>query len=817
MQTLADFLQTPRSVRSVCVLIFVFLAAVVIASCGGSGQPDSSPQQDAPLLPAQKAAFKEASYAGRTANTDQYAAVVTHAEGIDAYFCDGVRDYWFRGLPTDGTVETVDSTGAKLLLDVTNDMVIGQITVSDTVTTFQLPRVQQNPLYRAETYVGAERVLGGWIVLPDGEQRGAIRIGAQTLSSSLAIDAAALGIVRIVCTRCPENTLPLTAAPFTPQSAQTAPNSVQKFTVIGLGDSFMAGEGAPVVLGDLDNGIQEIWSNGLPTGTSHSFNISASEQTRLARQARACHRGASGLGLAVDELRTRWPSSIELIHQNFACSGAEVANLIDQPYSGPGGCGKLSNSPKKTDCLAITDDTPTNEIRPQLPEAISFLNAQRLSADAVVMSIGGNDLGFGAIIADCVTPNFDVFVLGVKVYEAKECNVPSSAANAALNNAVNGTATLTSVQTRFRNLATAFTQAGVPSTNVFLTQHLDPLRKSANSFCAGTDFGTDIVLAGLTTTESAFASSVLGTINSQMALGATSNNWKPINSHLGREVNNAMCTSQPWHNTIKAALKTQGNDYIHPVPGILLSAGMVHPNQAGQRDGYKFGYSASLNTALTTRFTPKSPRLFRVAAFRKQGGASFVDLRWDDTHNFESKNTLFGVQGGVAIPLINTGPDATQLSVQLNGTTGSFKLNTCLARPDGTELCSAFSPTIDVDVKIPTHSPSITQNEALINPSTPKWSIGWNDTAPSRMYSTLELDETPSDSPNPGSVIRRLAVTEQTIQIPFSTGLKSFRIAACNTLGCGQPTSWRNVPAAIVPFTPLVCLPPKRIQGTLCI
>ncbi len=782
----------------------------------------------------------EATFAGKTSNNNLFAAVVTHATGIEAYFCDGTRDYWFRGLASDSTLEMTEAGGAKLSIDISRDVVAGQLTVGDVVTSFELPKAEPGALFRADTQVGGQRVLAGWIVLPSGEQRGVIRNGA--ISQTSALDLSNLvrsPILPVVCTNCSAFSAALKPAPFTPEAAQRKSNVAQEFTVIGLGDSFMSGEGAPVTYGQfsptglfldgLGGSTRETWSSGLPTSRGQrDFNLPDAQRTRLAREALACHRGAAGLGLAVDALRQTWPSNVDIIHQTFACSGAKVEHLISSPYSGPAGCGKyppliaaltgrLLNPLQVAElatlnidyaiCKTISDDTDTNSIRAQIPEALEFLNTQRLKADAVVMSIGGNDMGFGKIIGDCVTP----FV---------NCGSPNSKAQIALGEGIEA------LPKEFERLSKFFETSGITHTNTYLTSHPSPLIKSATRLCAGTDFFPDLLLTNLSDQNVNFAASVHREINRQTANAVSTHNWQSITSHIDSAVGRGMCASEPWYNTRNAALSQQGEDL--PAEGTLfnfasalpllpkteLSTGMFHPNQRGQREGYMPAYRDVLDRALTDRFTPKTPTRLRPVAFlRDSQGRTSVQVAWDDVNEHESKTVITNATGNTTE---SVGADVQVKTISLNSTNaGSISLKACLGRPGGSDLCSADTAALVVEAKTPTHTPSIASNTPLVSisagePVYLRHSVSWSDRAPSRMWTTLEIDT--------AGVITRQAVLGQATTVPVASGLNSFRLAACNTLGCGpatQLTDFKAVPAPTIQ-TPPPCPPGQRRVGQSC-
>jgi len=744
-------------------------------ACGGNSEGDSALQPAAPV------SLTAATFAGRTSNANLFAAVVTHATGIEVYFCDGQRDYWFRGAPGDSILEMVDSNGVKLLLSLGQDVVLGRLVEGSTVTPFELPRVQGEALYRGETYLGDQRILGGWIKLPDGEQRGVIRVGSTSLTSTLTAD-------RFTCDNCQVFAGSLIPAALTPASAQRTVNQLQKFTVIGLGDSFMSGEGAPLVEGRFTDGgnlgTSETWASGLPFGgTSHVFRTTAAEAATLQREALACHRGDSGLGQAVRALQTQW-QRVELIHQTFACSGAKIGNLIDTFSSGYAGCGSLTSEFKKFRCLEIADDLPTDAIRPQFPAALDFLSAERLSADAVVMSIGGNDLGFGPIIEDCL---------------GGDCWKEDSASQATLKAAL--VPITPGVEARLPALYTAlagtFTSARLPAGNVFLTQHPNPLRNTAGDLCAGLDFA-DPLLRLLSDEDAVFATSVHGMVNEQVRLATAAKGWKMISSHVGTEIGHGLCTQAPWWNDTTTALITQGHDL--PDNSLFigsLSAGMVHPNKRGQREAYKPAYQAALNAMLLTRFKPKTPTRVKPVRFATQNGRGVVTLQWDDINSFESHSVIRNAVGGT---LVTVGADSVQVTVTLAALSGALTVKACHGGP--TDVCSAESATVNVDVKVPTHMPNITvSGGSSINQATPEIPIAWTDLAPTRMYSTLELDA--------NGIISRSAVEGQKTVLPVGTTATRFRVAACNTLGCGPATAWTTLQKPPLNLIPL-CVPPQK-------
>lgn len=778
---------------------WILAIAFALFGCSSGGDGTAEIQATAP------AALRDASFAGRTENADLFAAVLTHENGVEAYFCDGKRSYWFKGVASDGVIEMQEASGAKLLLELAGDVVVGRLVADGAVTRFDLPQVRGDVLFRADTFAGETRVLGGWIVLPDGAQRGAIKVNTTVINSSL-LDG------KVVCQNCQVIASGLVPAPFTPTTATRTTNEMQKFTVIGLGDSFMSGEGAPVVNGALTQiipsagiealtqgvGTQETWSDGLPTSRVQNFNLSTAERQLLARHAVACHRGASGLGLAVNALRSSWPSTVDIIHQTFACSGAKVEHLIGTNYSGPGGCSKPDRDP--VTCLRYADDMPTASILPQLSDTIAFLERNRLQADALVASIGGNDLGFGDVLADCLVPGTDCSAVDSKAQKAKEKGVKN-------------------LPGEYEKLNTAMAGNGVLPGNFLLTSHPNPLLKTANLLCAGSDFLPDLLLVNLSSHNAEFATTVHAEINKQVSNAIAKWNWTGITSHLNTEAGHGLCTGEPWYNHRMAALFTQGRDlasesgfwnFVSDYGGFFtrvdLSAGMFHPNQRGQREAYMPAYQRALESKLNARFKPRTPTLFRPIAFRIENGRRFATLQWADINAFESRNVITSSVGGTTS---TTAADATQVTVEVTGgTSATFVLKACFAGP--TEICSNNTAGVQVDVRVPVHTPQFTFNGPMIpaDGGGPDLStatearIGWNDLAASRIYSTVEFD-------NAGTITRQ-AVVGQALILPYVSGSQKVRVAACNTLGCGPASAWTDVTKPPAFSLGQVCVPPQR-------
>jgi hypothetical protein len=119
---------------------------------------------------------------GRLSTTDSFAGFVVGRDTVLAYVCNGTdagvsRYGWFRGtLGPDGSFQGQDSSGNRLSARLIGDSVSGSVTFDDgTAATFQLDRaVRDAGLFRFERTVSNDTVVGGWIVVNDGDVRGQI-------------------------------------------------------------------------------------------------------------------------------------------------------------------------------------------------------------------------------------------------------------------------------------------------------------------------------------------------------------------------------------------------------------------------------------------------------------------------------------------------------------------------------------------------------------------------------------------------------------------------------------------------------------------
>lgn len=197
--------------------------------------------------------------------------------------------------------------------------------------------------------------------------------------------------------------------PPTLDSERHAPD----FVVVGMGDSFASGEGNPA------DGIDwtyedDAWDEaGYPHVTWTTFSeagVAESESDDPAAAA-ACHRSSkSGFASAMLELRRLYPQ-YNIFWRNFACSGAESRHLWKDEYV-PWKFSQAQDvagvAPEDWDGEAYRLVANSAARQPtQIAQARAWLQTFARGAppvDATYMSVGGNDVFFGSVIAQCVHP-----------------------------------------------------------------------------------------------------------------------------------------------------------------------------------------------------------------------------------------------------------------------------------------------------------------------------------------------------------------------------------------------------------------------------
>ncbi len=120
------------------------------------------------------------SFVGAAEGSESFVAVITNGEQVMAYVCDGATTAeWFTGTTARDSIDLTSAGSIGLVAQRgTGDTLDGTISAAGTESSFSATRVDLEGmvggLCRGVLQVDGVTYTGGWIVLPDGQQRGAV-------------------------------------------------------------------------------------------------------------------------------------------------------------------------------------------------------------------------------------------------------------------------------------------------------------------------------------------------------------------------------------------------------------------------------------------------------------------------------------------------------------------------------------------------------------------------------------------------------------------------------------------------------------------
>ena len=313
-------------------------------------------------------------------------------------------------------------------------------------------------------------------------------------------------------------------------SALSVPSAAAKdFYIVAIGDSMTSGEGAPDVRANA-NGGDAVWL-----------------------EDPVCHRSRMNYAdRAVQKLQDEWGDRHRIIYKNFACSGATISEGIlgTQEKSGI--------------------DVKKVPIRPQVEQVQDWMQEQGIDKlDAIIMSVGINDIQFASAVQSCLSP-----IPGNCVADFVETLAPYRSI----------------VHTGYRSMNLTLSQKLNPE-HVFVMEYPDPLRNQNGQFCDRFDdgyailavsspfFGKRLTLGGLIKnvdrTESSFAfSRVLNPLNEDIRSHSEANGWTYVSGTMRATQRHGYCASGTlrFFNHFNDSVRKQGQ---HDLTGAL------HPNDQG--------------------------------------------------------------------------------------------------------------------------------------------------------------------------------------------------------------------------------------------
>ncbi|GAB4059203.1 hypothetical protein [Catellatospora paridis] len=155
----------------------VGFGAAPATSAPAAAAPSASPSAEASPTAA-PAAKVNAIWAG-TVNGGGATIAISVTDGVAvAYLCDGKKaEVWLQGTAADGKLSLTGKNGATLVGTFGGGKATGTVTASGRKWTFTVKAVAKpSGLYRATATVRNAKVVGGWIVLPDGSQVGVVTV-----------------------------------------------------------------------------------------------------------------------------------------------------------------------------------------------------------------------------------------------------------------------------------------------------------------------------------------------------------------------------------------------------------------------------------------------------------------------------------------------------------------------------------------------------------------------------------------------------------------------------------------------------------------
>jgi hypothetical protein len=157
------------------------VVVVIVAVLGGCGSSHSSgpPTGD---------------FVGRASRGDAFVAVVAGRANVVAYVCDGRRGVaaLFTGSRSGDRVRLTNARGARLSATIARGRVTGTFAPASDGSSVRFaatPARRPAGFYRARGRVRGASATVGWVVLPDGSQRGSLTIGTKVLGAP-ALDTA---------------------------------------------------------------------------------------------------------------------------------------------------------------------------------------------------------------------------------------------------------------------------------------------------------------------------------------------------------------------------------------------------------------------------------------------------------------------------------------------------------------------------------------------------------------------------------------------------------------------------------------------------
>jgi GDSL-like Lipase/Acylhydrolase family len=337
-----------------------------------------------------------------------------------------------------------------------------------------------------------------------------------------------------------------------------------RLRIVALGDSYGSGEGNPdtAAQGCVPDpaGLNAICATPAVWGNSDQSNT--------------CHRSAKAWpSLSADRLRQQLGAEVEFI--SFACSGAKVNDLIDQRQKP-----RFQTEPQideLEDAFSLKDGG--NKIHGSAPPP---------QIDALLVSIGGNDIGFAPTLIECLI-------------------APACFAFPTLYPGSHNDADLASLESLLRDryrrlqqkLAEVNARGFIKIANVFLTEYPNPMYDERGALCGFPHRPVGDYLDGGSQLEMKWAAEKVLPMLDRMVKEGAEMLVPPgpkgfyVSGIADATHLHGFCSNERFINLVRDSMQQQGDH-----------DGAVHPNSGGQ------GVYADAVVPMLGRIVPPAPREF---------------------------------------------------------------------------------------------------------------------------------------------------------------------------------------------------------------
>ncbi len=282
---------------------------------------------------------------------------------------------------------------------------------------------------------------------------------------------------------------------------------IKDLLIVGIGDSVGSGEGNPDIPAGADPAT---WESRRCDRSHFSFEAQTAE--------------------ALEEASAK--TSVTLLH--LACSGATIQRGLIGEYRG-------------------INDRGGPPLGPQVTE-LATLAAKR-KVDALLVSIGANDVGFGPIVQFCLAEP-----------SCPNRKFPTASSPKTLDDVLRER--IAGLPGLYAALAAGLKDAGIAPDAVYITQYFDPTRDANGVFC------DPLIGAGssvLTQGEAKWAyERLIVPLNAAVAAAAAANGWHVVTGAQEIFRLHGYCSSSTWIVGLIESLQNQ-----------LDLNGALHPNRHG--------------------------------------------------------------------------------------------------------------------------------------------------------------------------------------------------------------------------------------------